>query len=300
MPIVLACNTHVNSLLHRSRQADQRFSNAFQRISNAAGANIARPCRAAPSARLEYRLLGGFGLTRAGSPVLPDAWERPMAARVVRFLLVHREFVPEDQLLETFWRDRDPVAARRCLTVSVSRCRAVLRPDAVLCCDRAYRLVLDPDDSLDVDAFEHAAALALAHRSGHERLDRSRTAPRACGPGSRCPRTSTRTGRVSGATPLPTGTARCSWRSPTSRPMRVSTAPRCARRAGCSKPTRSTRERIAASWPGTPCSGRRSRALEQYLRCRRLLVDSLGVEPARETAALHARILAGEEGVLAA
>ena len=50
-----------------------------------------------------------------------------MAARVVRFLLGHREFVPEDQLLETFWRDRDPVAARRCLTVSVSR-RAVLRP----------------------------------------------------------------------------------------------------------------------------------------------------------------------------
>jgi DNA-binding SARP family transcriptional activator len=46
--------------------------------------------------------------------------------------------------------------------------------------------------------------------------------------------------------------------------------------------------------------GRRSRALEQYLRCRRLLVDTLGVEPARETAALHARILAGEEGVLAA
>jgi DNA-binding SARP family transcriptional activator len=46
--------------------------------------------------------------------------------------------------------------------------------------------------------------------------------------------------------------------------------------------------------------GRRSRALEQYLRCRRVLVDALGIEPARETAALHARILAGEESVLAA
>ena len=39
--------------------------------------------------------------------------------------------------------------------------------------------------------------------------------------------------------------------------------------------------------------GRRNRALEQYRRCRRDLIEAVGIEPAEETAALHARILAG-------
>ena len=51
---------------------------------------------------------------------------------------------------------------------------------------------------------------------------------------------------------------------------------------------------------GYAALGRRSRALEQYLRCRRVLVDAVGIEPAGETTALHARILAGDEVVLAA
>jgi DNA-binding SARP family transcriptional activator len=41
-------------------------------------------------------------------------------------------------------------------------------------------------------------------------------------------------------------------------------------------------------------AGRRGHALRQFLECRRLLVDELGVEPDTETAALHAAILAGE------
>jgi DNA-binding SARP family transcriptional activator len=41
-------------------------------------------------------------------------------------------------------------------------------------------------------------------------------------------------------------------------------------------------------------SGRRAHALRQYLECRRLLVDDLGVEPSQETAELQRRVLAGE------
>jgi DNA-binding SARP family transcriptional activator len=41
-------------------------------------------------------------------------------------------------------------------------------------------------------------------------------------------------------------------------------------------------------------SGRRAHALRQYLVCRRALIDAIGVEPSRETAALQSRILAGE------
>jgi hypothetical protein len=126
-----------------------------------------RPCQAQ---KLEYRLLGGFELRGDGVPVAADAWQRPMAARVVRFLLVHRDAVPEDRLLETFWRDRDPAAARRCLAVSLSRCRTVLRPDAIASRDRAHRLVVGACDTVDADAFEHAAALAIGKPPGRERV----------------------------------------------------------------------------------------------------------------------------------
>jgi DNA-binding SARP family transcriptional activator len=41
-------------------------------------------------------------------------------------------------------------------------------------------------------------------------------------------------------------------------------------------------------------SGRRAHALRQYLECRRILVDELGMEPGQETSALQRRVLAGE------
>jgi DNA-binding SARP family transcriptional activator len=41
-------------------------------------------------------------------------------------------------------------------------------------------------------------------------------------------------------------------------------------------------------------AGRTGHALRQYLECRRVLVEQLGVEPAEATSRLQARILAGE------
>jgi DNA-binding SARP family transcriptional activator len=254
---------------------------------------------AAPARTLEYRLLGGFRLSREGAPVAPDAWQRPMAARLARFLLVHRECVLEDQLLDTFWPDRDPAAARRCLAVSVSRCRAVIRPGALVCSDRAYRLVLDPDDRVDVDAFEHASALALAEPSGPERLVGLERAARLW------------TGE-----PLPEDRyadwARV-WRDALDDRHRevLAALSDVQAEAGAHDAALRAAHRMLAADPldegahrrvmaGYAALGRRNRALEQYLRCRRVLVDALGIEPARETAALHARILAGEETVLAA
>ena len=252
-----------------------------------------------PATTLEYRLLGGFAVSRDGAPVAPGAWERPMAARVVRFLLVHREPIPDDRLLEAFWPDRDPVAARRCLAVSVSRCRAVLRPGAVACRDRSYRVVLEQNDRIDVDAFEQACVAALAHRPGPERraaLERA--------------------ARLWTGDPLPedryTDWTR-EWRDAlTDRRREVlaaladahsqadehESALRAARQMLEADPLdEGAHRRLMVAYAAL---GRRSRALEQYLRCRRALVETLGIEPARRTSALHARILAGEEAVLAA
>jgi DNA-binding SARP family transcriptional activator len=40
--------------------------------------------------------------------------------------------------------------------------------------------------------------------------------------------------------------------------------------------------------------GRTGYALRQYLECRRVLVEELGIEPTEETSRLQTRILAGE------
>ncbi|HEX6653324.1 MAG TPA: BTAD domain-containing putative transcriptional regulator [Thermoleophilaceae bacterium] len=248
---------------------------------------------------IEYRLFGGFRLIRKGAPVAPAAWERPMAARLARFLLVHRESVPEDQLLEAFWRDHDPVAARRCLVVSVSRCRAVLGSAALICNDRSYELALHPGDCLDVDDFERASALALARPAGRERLTALEDAAELW------------TGE-----PLPEDRYADwtrAWRESLEdlhREVLVAlgdahaeagehgAALRIARRMLELDPLdEGAHRRVMAAYAAL---GRRNRAFEQYMRCRRALVDALGVEPAHETAALHARILAGEDMLLAA
>ena len=252
-----------------------------------------------PSAALEYRVLGGFGLVRDGRQVEAEAWERPMAARVVRFLLVAGGCVPEDVLLEAFWRDRDPAAGRRCLAVCLSRCRAVLRPEAIAVNERAYRLVLGPFDSVDCDTFELTAAAALVRARGPRWVAELEQAA-ALWHGEPLPED-----RYADWTQQ--------WRDAlTDRHREVLAALadahaelgqhgaslRTARRMLASDPLdEGAHRRVMAEYAAL---GRRNRALEQYRRCRRELIEAVGIEPAEETAALHARILAGRAADLAA
>jgi DNA-binding SARP family transcriptional activator len=252
-----------------------------------------------PSAALEYHVLGGFRLCRDGFGVPPQAWERPMAARVVRLLLVERGFMAEDRLLEAFWPDRDPVAARRSLAVAISRCRSVLGADAIVARERAYRLVLGARDTLDSDLFERAAALALDRRRGTSRAGALE-----------------RAAALWHGEPLPEDRYAdwaAEWREALADRYRevlaaladahteageYDAALRAARRMLASDPLdEGAHRRVMA---GYAALGRRTRALDQYLRCRRELIDAVGIEPSRETTALHARILAGAELGLAA
>ena len=251
------------------------------------------------AAVLGYNLLGGFRLRRDGTPVPPDAWERPMAARVVRLLLVERGFVTEDRLLEAFWRDRDPAAARRCLAVSVCRCRGVLGATAIEASERAYRLVLGPLDSVDSDLFERAAARALDRADGP-----ARTAALE------------HTAGLWHGEPLPED--RYSdwaqeWRDALvdrHREVLAALSDGHARAGEHEDALRAARRMLAADpldegahrrvMAGYAALGRRTRALEQFLRCRRELIEAVGIEPSRETSALQARILAGGEAGLAA
>lgn len=247
---------------------------------------------------LVFTLLGGFGLRRGSFTVTEEAWERRVAQRLVRLLLVRREApVPEDVLFEAFWPDKAADAARRGLQVAVSSARAVLDPPGaerttVEVLERSYRLRLRPGDSVDVDEFERAAQTALA-ADGPERLPLLEVAAARWG-GEPLPEDRYEDwaiawreglldlyGQVLGA--LSDGHAA------TGDHARAIDASRKA--VEVDPLDEGAHRRLMLSYAR---SGRRGHALRQFLACRRALVDGLGVEPAEETAALQRRILAGE------
>jgi DNA-binding SARP family transcriptional activator len=247
---------------------------------------------------LRFELLGGFRVKRGGWELDEGVWQRPMAARVVRFLLIQGPIgVPEDTLFDAFWSDRDADAARQHLAQAVSRARKVLDlPDAeqsvIEAKERTYRLRLRERDSVDSHQFETAAAAALDNR----------------GPGRRA--------ALEAAAALWTGEPLpedryAEWLSAWTERL-VDTysqlltalvdsyvasgdhheAIHAARRLLELDPLdeRAHRELMLAY----ARTGRTSQALRQYLECRRALVTDLGVEPSAETSHLQARILAGE------
>jgi ATP/maltotriose-dependent transcriptional regulator MalT/DNA-binding SARP family transcriptional activator len=244
---------------------------------------------------LQFQLLGRFAVRRAGWEIDEASWKRPMAARVVRFLLVRgAEAVPEEALFEAFWPDRDADAARQHLAQAVSRARKVLDlPGAgrsvLETRERTFRLRLRERDSVDADEFEAAAAAALA-AGDPPLLERAAALWRG--------------------EPVPEDTYE-EWSAPW-RDRLVDTysqvlgalvdrygragsehdAVRAARRLLELEPANERAHRqLMTAYART---GRTSHALRQYLECRRALVLDLGVEPSADTSALQARILAGE------
>jgi DNA-binding SARP family transcriptional activator len=157
---------------------------------------------------------------------------------------------------------------------------------------RAYRLVLDEHDSVDVDAFERAADAALA-AAGPRRLRLLEHAA-ALWTGEPLPeeryadwtrawrlRLEARYGMVLAALldlHLEAG--------------EHAAAIDAAVRALELDPLDERMHR--ALMVAYARQGRRGRALRQFLECRRALVDALGVEPSVDTARVHARLLAGE------
>ena len=246
---------------------------------------------------LGFTLLGGFEVRRGSWDVEDAAWDRRVAQRLVRYLLVKRgSFVAEDLLLEAFWPDAPQESARKRLKVAVSCARAVLdvpgAASVIEVVERTLRASLREADSVDVDRFEEAARAALAA----SQADRRRLLERAA--------------ELWGGEPLPEerySDWAAAWRETLiARYAEVLRALVAACHAAGDHPaaTRAAR-RLVELDPvdeSAQCelmlayarSGRRAHALRQYLECRRLLVDELGVEPARGTTELQRRVLAGE------
>ena len=271
-------------------------SDKDEQVAAAAAATRER-LRAAPPP-LRFELLGGFRVRRGGWELDDAAWERPMASRIVRFLLLQDSAVPEDALFEAFWPDRPADAARQHLAVAVSRARKVLdlpgtEGSVIDAKERTYRLRLRERDSVDTVEFRKAAAAALEEQGAARRAALEHAAGLWAGE------------------PLPED--RYSPWSFTWREGLVETyshvlnalAESCegsgdhhdALRAAKSllevdALNEAAHRRLMLAYART---GRTSHALRQYLECRRALVTELGVEPSAETSRLQARILAGDQ-----
>jgi DNA-binding SARP family transcriptional activator len=257
--------------------------------------------RAAAAARrepppLRIAVLGGFRVGRGGWQADDGSWGRRVAQRLVRFLLVHGpDPVPEDLLLEAFWPDKAPRAARHSLQTAVSSARRVLdAPGAgsvVEAGERGYRLRLERD-AVDCERFERAAAAALVER-GPQRI-RLLAAADALWSGEPLPEErfadwADAWRRRLGDRHVAVLTALAQDRLAAGD---VPDATRAARRLVEQDPLNEAGHRTLMT--AYARAGRRSEALRQYLECRRALVQQLGVEPAAETADLQRRILAGE------
>ncbi|MGE5407768.1 MAG: BTAD domain-containing putative transcriptional regulator, partial [Syntrophothermus sp.] len=276
---------------------EELAGDADERVAAAAAAKRERLRRERPPLRFE--LLGGFRVKRAGWELDQAAWERPMAARVVRFLLIQGGgAVPEDALFEAFWPDRPLDSARQHLAVAVSRARKVLdlpgtEQSTIESRERTYRVQLHPRDSVDSVQFEAAAAAALADRSARRHVLLRHADELWTGD------------------PLPEDRYAewaAAWRARLVQTHSdlLSALIEAQARSGAHDQVIRTGQRLLGIDPANEAAhrslmvayartGRTSHALRQYLECRRALVVELGVEPSAETSGLQARILAGEE-----
>jgi DNA-binding SARP family transcriptional activator len=262
----------------------------------AAAAATRERLRATPPP-LRFELLGGFRVRRGGWELDDAAWERPMASRIVRFLLLQESAVPEDALFDAFWPDRPADAARQHLAVAVSRARKVLdlpgtEGSVIDAKERTYRLRLRERDSVDSADFRRAAAAALdeqgpARRTALEHaaalwtgepLPEDRYSPWSFTWRERLAETYSHVLNALAGTYEQSGDHHDALRVAKSL-LEVDPLNEAAHR------------RLMLAYART---GRTSHALRQYLECRRALVTELGVEPSAETSRLQARILAGD------
>jgi DNA-binding SARP family transcriptional activator len=124
--------------------------------------NAAAPVDARPAApTLAVHLLGRFRVSLDGVPV--DDWPSGRGRSLLKYLLTHRDPWPQREvLMEVFWPDSPPAAARNSLHVAVHGLRRALRAatdvPVIVLQDGAYRLAPDVRLWLDVDEFERHLA----------------------------------------------------------------------------------------------------------------------------------------------
>ncbi len=106
---------------------------------------------------LKVWLLGDFRVEIAGRRL--DGWTHNRVCALFKYLLVHRDhYTPRELLMETFWPDSTPEAARNSMNVTLHNLRYILCfPDVnhpILFHEGGYRLNPAIDVWVDLDEFE--------------------------------------------------------------------------------------------------------------------------------------------------
>jgi len=111
------------------------------------------PAGSAVSSRVELRLAGTFGVSRAGTELSDGELGSRKSRTLLKLLAVERPgLVPLDRIVEVLWADDPPAAAGQNVATLVSRLRGVLGAGAILGGRQAYRLADEPAVSVDLDA----------------------------------------------------------------------------------------------------------------------------------------------------
>jgi ATP/maltotriose-dependent transcriptional regulator MalT/DNA-binding SARP family transcriptional activator len=277
------------------RRLEALRSDTDRQVAASAEAALERLRREPPPLRFE--LFGGFSVTRGTWRVDDSAWERRVAQRLVRLLLVNRDrAVSEDLIFEAFWPGKTAADARPSLQVAVSRARAVLdvpgAASVIEAAERAYRLRLRARDSVDVDEFARAATAALAEQGAGRHALLEHAASLWTGE----PLSEERYSEWAlfwreRLTELYLGVLEALAGSALESGDHVAAVTRARELVDVDPLNEGGHRSLMTAYAR---AGRRSQALRQFLACRRALVEELGVEPAAETSELQRRILAGE------
>jgi DNA-binding SARP family transcriptional activator len=141
----------------------------LQTSSERAGGAPAQARQAGPRPSLSVFCLGPTRILQDGQPI--EDWPNGKGKSVFKYLLLHhRQPVAKERLMQLFWPDADPEAARNNLNVTIYGLRRVLgraQPDVshVVLEDGCYRLSTVLDLWLDAEVFEERARVGREHQA---------------------------------------------------------------------------------------------------------------------------------------
>lgn len=135
---------------------------------------LARAAQPDSAPGLAVYLLGPLRVTLADRPI--ESWPSGRGRAIFKYLLMHREQpIPRDVLMDRFWPDAAPEAARNNLNVAIHGLRQALKAisdlPVVIFQDGAYRIHSDLTIWLDVEEFERHVAAGRRHEAAGQLAD---------------------------------------------------------------------------------------------------------------------------------
>jgi DNA-binding SARP family transcriptional activator len=152
------------SIFHTSSLPSSRSSQKNQRQTNQSATNIPddpishlKNTRAPTTVSITVRMLGHFNLAIQDLTIkLPTS----RSLSLLKYLLMHhKQDTPREVLMDIFWPDADPEAARNNLNVAIHGLRSTFRHTAkmpiILFSEGGYQINPDFELRIDVNEFEH-------------------------------------------------------------------------------------------------------------------------------------------------